>query len=229
MSTNGKTTASQVELAKVLQGLRRDIYSGLRLPRERLVEADLAETFSVNRLVIRQALNQLANEGLVLVEPYRGASVAEISLDQILESYQVVAMLEGYAAMLAVKHLEPADLRHIDANLARQENLDAGDIQNWQELNHQFHRIINYKCGNSRLVHLIHENCRFTSYWFIVLSVPGRITTNIQEHRGILESLRAARGDEARHRVEEHILGAGIYLVDYLRKNMPVGLWQGRG
>ena len=219
-----KNTSAQTELGQVLEGLRREIYSGLRLPRERLVETVLADKYGVGRMAVRQALNRLAAERLVCLEPNRGASVAEVSLAHIADCYQVVAMLLGLAASLAAPRLGPGDLAALERNLAGQERMQHQDIRQWQELSHQFHRRINRQCGNARLIELIRENSRFTSYWFIVLSAPGRIPVNIGEHREILASLRQADAGRARRLVEEHILRASSYLIDYLSKNVPRGV-----
>ena len=211
---------------KILKGLRYEIYSGLRLPRERLVETELAESYAVSRMMARQALNQLTQEGLVHLEPYRGASVAEISLSSIHEKYQVAAMLEGYAARLATKRLTPDDFTALDESLERQRHLQVENIQQWQKFNRQFHRIINYKCGNARLIDMIKEHSQFTGYWFIVLSSPGRISSNVQEHQKILQALRRGKTDDVRDMVEKHILSAFEYLIGFLKKNIPIGVWR---
>ncbi|MBW2283953.1 MAG: GntR family transcriptional regulator [Deltaproteobacteria bacterium] len=157
--------------------LRQEIYSGLRLPRERLVEVSLAETFSVSRMVIRQVLNMLKAEGLVGIEPYKGASVASISIDRIFQNYQV-----------------------------------------------DFHRIINLRCGNDRLIQLIRQHIQFTTYWFLVLSAPGRITQNIKEHEDALKAFEKKDGEKARKFMERHIMGAGEYLTKHLEMSLPAGM-----
>ena len=224
-ASKNKKSPPREELQKVLRGLRYEIYSGLRLPRERLVETELAEAYGVSRMMARQALNQLTQESLVNLEPYRGASVAEISLPKLYEKYQVAAMLEGYAAKLATPRLTPEDLAALEANLEEQKQLQVEDVQKWQTFNRQFHRTVNYRCGNERLIEMIKENSRFTSYWFIVLSAPGRIHANIQEHKKILRALRQREQDQARDMVENHILSASEYLFDFLKKNIPIGVW----
>ncbi len=221
-----RVTPFQAELTNLLKELRREIYSGIRLPRERLVENSLAKTFDVSRMVVRQALMQLETEGMVTIEPYKGAAVAEISLAGIFESYQVVAMLEGFAAMLSAERLEHEDLNGLKRNLDEQRALEIENVQDWQKLNHKFHRDINLKCGNQRLIEMIRQNCQFTSYWFIVLSAPGRISTNIEEHEAILAAFEQRDGESARRLTESHIISAGHYLVDFMRKNVPVGMWR---
>ena len=217
---------SRTDLSTVLSLLRRDIYSGIRLPRERLVENELAKTFSVSRVVVREALSQLQKEDLIIIEPYKGAVVAEISLSHIFESYQIVAMLEGFAALLAAERLTPKDFQILEKNLEQQRSLEAGKVQQWQDINHQFHRTINIKCNNQRLIDLISQHSRFTSYWFIVLSAPGRIPTNIEEHASILKAFSRRDAEEARRLMERHIIGAAEYLVEFMRENVPVGMWR---
>jgi DNA-binding GntR family transcriptional regulator len=221
-----KATPFQRELKDILKGLRGDIYSGIRLPRERLVENDLANAFSVSRMVVRQALNILEAEGLVTTEPYKGASVAEISLVRISENYQIHAMLGGTAAMLATPNLDAHDIDALEANLTQQRGLDIDNVQEWQKLNHEFHRMINLKCGNRRLIELIKENSQFTSYWFIVLSAPGRISLNIKDHQAAVKAFAKDQAEEARRIIESHIIQNGEHLMEFMRKNVPPGMWQ---
>jgi DNA-binding GntR family transcriptional regulator len=223
---SSKTTPFQIELGKFLGELRRQIFSGLRLPRERLVESDLAKLFSINRMMVRQALLVLETEGLVTIEAYKGASVAEISLLRIFESYQVDAMLEGYAALLATHRLDKKDLLLLRKYLEKLRTLAIEKVQEWQELNYGFHRIINLTCGNQRLIELIRKNSQFTSYWFIVLSSPGRIANSIEEHQAIVDAFAKGQAEEARRLMENHIISAGEYLVEFMRKNVPMGMWR---
>ena len=221
---NTKKTTFQEETDRVLRALRQEIYSGLRLPRERLVENSLSEAFSVSRMVIRQVLNNLEAEGLVEIEPYKGGSVAAISIDRIFENYQVLAMLEGFAAKLATDLLTPKDLERLNGLLDRQRNIDGDDIKEWETLNRNFHRIINLRCGNERLIEMIRQHIQFTTYWFLVLSAPGRITKNIKEHENVLSALERKDGEKARRLMERHILSSGEYLTSHLQKSLPAGM-----
>ncbi|MEW5912376.1 MAG: GntR family transcriptional regulator [Thermodesulfobacteriota bacterium] len=223
---SSKISTFQTDLDLVTRSLRKEIYSGQRLPRERLVEKDLADTYKVNRMVVRQGLSKLESEGLVFIEPYKGASVAEISLEDVHEKYQIIAMLEGYAAGLATERLAPSDIESLEANLADQDAIQLEDVAKWQHLNIVFHKIINLHCGNRRLINLIRQHSQFRSYWFIVLSVPGRISINIKEHHELLQFIKDKKPVEARMLMEAHVLNAGEYMIEFLRKNVPIGLWR---
>ncbi|MBU4563627.1 MAG: GntR family transcriptional regulator [Proteobacteria bacterium] len=225
---SSKTYSFHSDIDFVIKNLRTEIYSGQRLPRERLVEKDLADTYKVNRMVVRQGLSKLESEGLVFIEPYKGASVAEISLEDVYEKYQIIAMLEGYAAGLATEKLGKEEVQNLENNLAEQDAVQLENVANWHRLNIEFHKIINLHCGNRQLVNMIRRHSQFRSYWFIVLSVPGRISTNINEHHQLLQLVKDKKPNEVRMLMESHVLNAGEYMVEFLRKNVPIGLWRER-
>ncbi len=224
-----KTTDSQNEIGTVASRLRRDIFSGIRLPRERLVESNLAEMFSVSRMVIRQVLSNLEKEGLVVIEPYKGASVADISLDLIYENYQIIGMMQGYAAFLSATRLTPQDLRTLESLWKAQKKIGSSDVKEWQALNHEFHSVINLKCGNGKLIQLIRQHSQFTSFWFLVLSSPGRIPIGTEEHAAVLEALKKRDAQQSRLLMEKHIIEAGKYLIDSTKENLPIGVWAPKG
>ncbi|MDD5222482.1 MAG: GntR family transcriptional regulator [bacterium] len=219
-----KTTASQTEFDRITRKLRNEIYSGALIPRERLLEKAIAETFQVNRMVVRQALSQLSSEGLVMIEPYKGASVAEISLNRIYANYQIISTLEGLAASLAAGRVSSKDIATMDDILKKQINIDGRNVNDWHDLNRRFHRTFIYQCGNERLIELIKGNVRFTNYWFFILSMPGRIHESIEEHKEILSAFKKKESKTVRNLVERHIMGAGEYLMETIRGNLPTGM-----
>jgi DNA-binding GntR family transcriptional regulator len=226
MPQNGeaRTTISSVEADEVAEKLRRDIFSGMRLPRERLIESKLAETYSVSRMIIRQVLSLLEKEDLVVIEPYKGASVADVSLSKIVENYQVIAMLEGYAAKLAAEKLTPEEIGYLKAIVKAQKKLGASEVKEWKALNTQFHRIINLKCQNEKLIRFLRQSVRFTSYWFLVLSTFGRIPESNKEHLKIIDALSKQDAELARKAMERHILDSGDYLINAIHENLPVSV-----
>jgi len=220
-----KLTISSKEADSVAENLRREIFSGARLPRERLIESKLAKTYSVNRMIIRQALSLLEKEDLVVIEPYKGASVSDISLAIIDENYQILAMLEGFATKLATKNLAQKDINELKAIVKAQKKIGAKDVKEWQTLNNRFHRMINLKCNNDKLIKLLQQNVQFTSYWFLVLSTFGRIIEGNKEHEMIVNALSKRDAELASGLVEKHILDAGEYLIKSIRENLPIAVF----
>jgi DNA-binding GntR family transcriptional regulator len=124
----GRTHASLG--ARVAADLRRAILTGRRRPGERLVEDRLSEEMGVSRVPIREALRTLAAEGLVQLQPRRGASVADVSKDVARDLVEVRATLEALNARLAARNHEPGiieELRQVlkEGNAAaRSRNVD---------------------------------------------------------------------------------------------------------
>jgi DNA-binding GntR family transcriptional regulator len=124
----GRTHASLG--ARVAADLRRAILTGRRRPGERLVEDRLSEEMGVSRVPIREALRTLAAEGLVELQPRRGASVADVSKDVARDLVEVRATLEALNARLAARNHEPGiieELRQVlkEGNAAaRSRNVD---------------------------------------------------------------------------------------------------------
>ena len=128
--------------------------------------------------------------------------------------------------MLATQNFDAKDIDALEANLTQQGALYIDNVQEWQKLNHEFHRMINLKCGNRRLIELIRENSQFTSYWFIVLSAPGRISLNIEDHQAAVKAFVEGQAEKVRRIVEAHIIQNGEHLMEFMRKNVPPGMWQ---
>ncbi|MBN1382754.1 MAG: GntR family transcriptional regulator [Deltaproteobacteria bacterium] len=213
------------EVARISKLLRKEIYAGLRQTNEHLTEERLAETYTVSRTIIRQVLNQLSTDGLVVIEPYKGASVAVVTIDQIFETFTVVAMLEGYAAKLATENITDDDIKRLNMLLEKQKKIRKGETQNWQSLNFEFHRIINQNSGNEQIIKLLRQKTQFTNYWF--LSMPrADFKIAIKAHEKIIAALRERNGNKARKYMENHIMARVKYLVEDIKKRIPVGMFR---
>jgi DNA-binding GntR family transcriptional regulator len=222
---NNKTPTFPAEMARVSKLLRKEIYAGHRLPNEHLTEDRLIETYSVSRMVVRQVLNQLATDGLVVIEPYKGASVATVTIDQIFETFNVVAMLEGFSTKLATENITADDIKRLRTLLEKQKKITKGNTQDWQSLNYEFHRIINQKSGNKQIIQLLRQTTQFTNYWF--LSVPRiDLKIAIKAHEKIVAALMERNGEKARKYMEDHIIARVKYLVDGIEKRIPIGMFR---
>ena len=80
---------------EIAQTLRDEIIAGVYKPRERLIEEELSEKFFVSRTPIREALKQLESAGLVQIEPYKGAFISDIDLEEIRNIYDLRCVLCG--------------------------------------------------------------------------------------------------------------------------------------
>jgi DNA-binding GntR family transcriptional regulator len=222
---NNKIPTFPAEVARVSKLLRKEIYAGHIMPNEHLTEDRLIETYSVSRMVVRQVLGQLATDGLVIIEPYKGASVAAVTIDQIFETFNVVAMLEGFSAKRAAENITADDIKRLRTLLGKQKKIKEGNTQDWQSLNYEFHRIINQKSGNKQIIQLLRQKTQFTNYWF--LSVPRiDLKIAIKAHEKIVAALKERNGEKARKYMEEHIMVRVKHLVDGIEKRIPIGMFR---
>jgi DNA-binding GntR family transcriptional regulator len=182
-------------LSKVVaDALRRDILTGQRKPGDRLVEDRLSTELGVSRVPIREALRLLAAEGLVEVQPRRGASVAEFSAEVAHDLVEVRAMLEGLNARLAARHRAPAiiaELRQVlvEGNAAAQ----SGSVADLVRLNGEFHNKLAEAGRNSILWDIMRTLRERTSLVFAA-NTARRSQQDWDEHSRILAAV--IEGDE---------------------------------
>lgn len=220
-----KRPAFPAEVARISKLLRKEIYGGDRQPSEHLKETKLAETYCVSRMVIRQVLSELAADGLIVIEPYKGASVAVVTIDRIYETFNVVAMLEGFSAKLATENITDDDIERLSILLEEQKQIDKGEPRHWQSLNFEFHRIINQRSGNPQIIQLLRQKTQFTNYWFLSRTNVNFKIAN-KAHEKILMALKERNGNKARKYMEDHILVRVKHLVDDIKKRIPVGMFR---
>ena len=121
--------------------LREAIVSGQYHPNERLVEASIAQRMGAGRTAVRAALVRLDQEGLVEIEPNRGARVRLISDREALEIEEVRAALEGMLARRAATRVTAEDLSALRQVITEmRERVEAGDSIGYSELNATFHQ-----------------------------------------------------------------------------------------
>jgi DNA-binding GntR family transcriptional regulator len=114
--------------------LRRQVLDGERPAGTRLIERELCDEFVVARHTLRAALRTLAAEGLVLLEPHRGAAVARLDADEVAELYELRAALELEAAHLALERHGGTLPGSVHAALADLERACAGRDPAWSEI-----------------------------------------------------------------------------------------------
>ena len=143
--------------ANVSTVLRNAIIQGKLLPGQPLGQEYLARMFGVSRVPIRESLKQLAAEGLIEVEPHKGAIVARLSLEELDEFYGIIWSLETLAMRVGVPLLSDADIAAMKGVV---EQLDVvEDPVEWYQLSVSFHRMILIAARWPRCLRIVDE-CR---------------------------------------------------------------------
>ena len=192
---------------RIAGALRKAIVESVLAPGARLQEQDLAKSLGVSRVPLREAFRVLAGEGLVVIQPHRGAVVSERSDGELRELFAVRAMFESAAARLLAGLRPKATLEALDAMVVdmkaavRQKKLDE-----YSRLAVRFHDEMVAECGNSLLARLygqIRVNLR--RYQTLMSDLPGSPARSIREHEQILAAIRAGDAAGAARAAEMHV------------------------
>jgi DNA-binding GntR family transcriptional regulator len=136
--------------------LREEIVTGQLAPGERLSQDQLAERFGVSRIPVREALRQLSSEGLVDLPSHRGATVSQLSPEEIAELIAIAGTLEGAATTRGATRLSKAELEQMRKLLDAMRNIEDRP-QEWYRLNVAFHMVLTRASGWTRLAKLVEE------------------------------------------------------------------------
>lgn len=209
--TYGLETSNLAEV--VYRRLREDILLGRLRPNELLVESELAERLSVSRTPVREGLQRLASEGMIVSRRRRWV-VYEHSLDEIREIYEVRAGLEGFAARLASQRVSADQLRSIaEATRSRRLNMVRGD-ESMVETNERFHQLITKGAGNSRIESLIEHNRLFYFNNQVArLYREADIERSQAQHIALVEALEARDADRAEQIARHHVYAALDFIL----------------
>lgn len=179
---------------KVFHTIRENILSGKYRYKEELKEKTLGDELGVSRTPVREALRQLELEGLVTIIPNKGAYVVGISKADIQDIYEIRSRLEGLCAKWACDNITKEQLDDLEENIYLSEFHAGkeGHAEQVLELDNRFHEIL-YEASQSPV--LEHTLSDFHHYVQrvrkITLAEPARAVASNEEHRKILEALKA--------------------------------------
>jgi DNA-binding GntR family transcriptional regulator len=194
---------------QVSAGLREMIISGELMPGAVLSEVTLADTFGVSRTPVREALKQLQTEGLVEVRSRVGTFVAAPSRRDINELFVMKELLEGAAARLVAARGDVPEVRAMQANIAASDQaIQAGDIETYTTLVHEFHELLIAGADNAKLAAHYRILMNQLAYGRLVrasLSQPGRPSESEHEHQHVVDLILAKDGDSAERLMRDHV------------------------
>ena len=200
---------------QVAERLRARIYAH-ELPQGGWIdEQALALEYGISRTPLREALKVLAAEGLVVLKPRRGCYVTQLSEQDIDEVFPVMAMLEGRVAELAARRATSADFSRLAAiHEELEKHAAANNADRFFEANQRFHTGLQEIAGNRYLAQLIDDARKVIKLTRRdSLRLEGRLKQSLQEHREILEALRAKDTALARQCMHDHLLSGRAALA----------------
>jgi DNA-binding GntR family transcriptional regulator len=207
----------------VIDEVKRLIYTGEVKPGDRLNEAALATRLGTSRGPVREALKGLAGQGLVTAVPNRGMFVRQLSFRDMLEVYELRALMFGYAAARACDHFSEEHRADFEGLLkAMDEACEADQGTRYYELNLAFHAKILALSNNRHAQQAYDEYVKqlhiFRRQFF---NVPGNMRRSNVEHREIFEAIAVADVPRARTAAEQHVLAGRSRLLTSF--DQPIG------
>lgn len=204
----------------VSETLRDAIVAGTLKPGERLMEIQLAEELGVSRTPVREAIRKLELEGFVIMIPRRGTYVADLSIKDFNEVFEIRTALDVLAAGLAAERITDHELEDLQRILvAIGEHIDQGQFEGIVDLDVEFHDLLYRACRNDRLVGII-SNLReqFMRFRSISMAYPGRLRKTLEEHSRLVEAIAQRNVELAQQRAREHLENAEQTLLLDLNK-----------
>ena len=213
----GHPVKSATLAQQVADRLREDVLSGRLRAGERLSQDGLAERFDVSRVPVRDALRTLEAEGLVSSHPRFGAAVADLSVDDLEELYEIRIALEPPIARRATPRLSDAALAEMRRQLAGMRVAGPASPA-WFEAHAAFHRALNAAAGRERTAGLADNLRGLTERYVRVYQLVAEREDELHaEHERILAAAERGDADAVAIAVREHLELVRDWLVDYLR------------
>jgi DNA-binding GntR family transcriptional regulator len=187
---------------------------------QRLVESELCRRLRISRTPLREALKVLAGEGLVELQPNRGARVARMTAHEAAELFTVIAELEGLAATLCCHRIDAAELAQLGARHADMLACRAADNRHgYFLLNDGIHRAVVALSGN-RVLAQTHQRLmsRARRARYQALQSFGRWDQSIAEHEALMQAFRDRNCSRAAHIWRDHVLATGTLVAARLAR-----------
>lgn len=206
----------------VYEALRQAILNSLLRPGERLHVEDLASKLGVSLTPVRQAIQQLATEGLVEIKPRSGTFVAQLSAQDVEETFDIRCALECLAAEKAVGLVTSDQLRRLRRLLKvlRKAVRTDEDRKEHEQNNLEFHRALIRASGNQRLVEMyeaLHAHIKIARIHRADDDWLPRLSEEQAEHEAIVASLEARDAQSLKQALRQHIQRAKEALIRSMR------------
>ncbi len=201
--------------------LKRAIVSGALAPDAPIDKNEWCAIFEVSRLSITTAINRLAFEGLVVVEPQRGSYVAKIHLEDVRQWMLMRRALEIEVVGVCAADMPDNAIAALGQNLAYQmAAITSGDLQGFHELDTRFHRQLTEGLRLGRVGEVLDpirthlERVRRT-----LLPEPGRPEGTFREHEAIFRAIAAHEPDQAKNQMANHLDRVSRELQSFVAKH----------
>lgn len=204
--------------------LRKAIVSGELDMGQKISETTLAQQLNVSRTPVREALKQLEREGLVEIVPRVGTCVRKPTEKEIIELFTLKEVLEGLAASQLAQRGDVSELHElIQAMEHMEKSVQEGNLDGYVEANDCFHEAILKGAGNSKLqfhYDLLINQLPYRRFVYLTLEQPDRLGKSVEEHRRIVEAIKAQDSQLSEQLMREHVRKSGTKLTEIIKDKL---------
>ena len=205
---------------QVAQRLRQMLVENQIAPGAKLNERELAEVLQVSRTPLREAIKMLAAEGLVELLPHRGAIAVSLGEADILNTFEVMAGLEGMTGELAAQRITTAELAEIQAmQFEMMAAYTRRDLSAYYQLNARIHAAISAAAKNPVLAQVYQQvNARLQALRFRSNQDGEKWKRAVKEHEKMIEALAKHDGAAMRDVLLAHLRNKREVVLDQMRE-----------
>lgn len=200
----------------VYEELKRQIMTGEIPPGMRMMEVELADDMGVSRTPIREAIRKLEKEGLVCIEPRRGAYASEVSIKDMVDVLEVREYLEGMASGLAAKKITAQEAETIrQATIAYKKAVESGNTEEIIKEDELFHKLIVDCSGNKTLIQMVNQVQDLAlRFRYIYYDDFSRYKNMPYEHQEIFDAIVSGDSEAARTIGDAHVARLKDFVIE---------------
>ena len=208
---------------EVINSIITAIATGELKSGEKIIEQTIATEMNISRAPIREAIRELAAQGIVEYIPKKGATVATLNKKSIEETYSLRALLEGMAVRLAIDNMTKEDIQTLTSlSKTMTESLKKQDVENFINCDVAFDSLICQRSNHSKLQKLI-ENFVLQTKLYMRMSkynmlINSSLSIEYGVHDNLIELIKNKDKEKAENEMKNHIMNSGEVLINYLLK-----------
>ncbi|MBB4040283.1 DNA-binding GntR family transcriptional regulator [Microvirga flocculans] len=189
----------------VYAGLRRAIIEQALMPGDKLTEDVIGDRFGVSRTIVRAALARLHAEGLVDLQPNKGATIAQPSLSEAYDIFEARMCLERQVLARLAEKVTDRDIQRLEQHVAQEMKAGSQDGPAAIRLAGEFHILLAQLAGNGVLARYVDEVVSRCSLILALYGRPHSSDCSINEHQQIIDALRERNSRLAIDAMDHHL------------------------
>lgn len=206
-SNSTAAAAPATTTQRIVDSITTAIVERRLMPGTKLAEQKIADIFAVSRTVVRQALNQLSRDKLVTLTPARGAFVAEPSVEEARQVFEVRHMLEAAMIKRLAAEITPAQVAELRAHLRDERAaVQRTDVPGRTRLLADFHVVLARMLGNDTLAEMLQDLVQRSSLISLMYQSAHSAEHSFEEHIAIVDALEKRDARAATRLMDDHLL-----------------------